>query len=98
MDNKIVDDASIVQILNIHEVKGEEEIHIYVDPDPNVAPLQVKMPKCYTDKPNARIKYFLEKGGNKVILIVGEEGLDLAKDSDGKNSDNKGASATVSNW
>jgi hypothetical protein len=96
MDNKIVDDASIVQILNIHEVKGEEEIHIYVDPDPNVAPLQVKMPKCYTDKPNARIKYFLEKGGNKVILIVGEEGLDLAKDSDGKNSDNKGASATVS--
>lgn len=72
--------------------KTEEEIHIYVDPvdpDPNVAPLQMKMPKHYTDKPNARIKYFLEKGGNKVILIVGEEGLDLAKDSDGK-----GASAT----
>ena len=75
--------------------KTEEEIHIYVDPvdpdpDPNVAPLQMKMPKYYTDKPNARIKYFLERGGNKVILIVGEEGLDLAKDSDGK-----GASATV---
>ncbi|KAG6764439.1 hypothetical protein POTOM_031908 [Populus tomentosa] len=101
-DNKIVDDASTVQILNIHEVKREVEIHIYVDPvdpDPNVAPLQMKMPKYYTDKPNARIKYFLEKGGkdsdNKVILIVGEEGLDLAKDSDGKDSDNKGASATV---
>jgi hypothetical protein len=79
--------------LNIHEVKGEEEIHIYMDPvdlDPNGAPLQIKMCKyCYTEKPNARIKYFLDKDGNKVILIIGEEGLDLAKYS------GEGATTTV---
>jgi hypothetical protein len=31
-----------MQILNMHEVKGEEKIHIYIVIDPSVAPLQMK--------------------------------------------------------
>ena len=61
--NKIIDNASIMKILNMHEVKEEEEIHIYIDIDTNVDLLIIKMPKCYKSKPNiagrsTRIKYF----------------------------------------
>jgi len=47
----------------MHEVKGDEEIHIYIDVDTNVVSLTIKMHKCYTSKPNVtgrstRIKYF----------------------------------------
>ena len=49
----------------MHEVKEEEEIHIYIDIDTNVDLLIIKMPKCYKSKPNiagrsTRIKYFLD--------------------------------------
>ena len=83
-----------MQILNMYEVEGEEEIYIYIDVGPNVAPLQMKMPKCYTSKPNARIKYFSNKNGNKVILIVGEE--DLAEENDGVGlGEGEGATTTM---
>lgn len=34
----------------MHKVEEEEEIHIYFDVDPNSAPLQMKMSKCYIEK------------------------------------------------
>lgn len=59
----LVDDVLIVQTLNMHEVEMEEEIHIYIDVDPNIALLQMKMIKCCTRNLNvvgrsSRIKYF----------------------------------------
>uniref|UniRef100_A0A2K2BKE2 Uncharacterized protein n=1 Tax=Populus trichocarpa TaxID=3694 RepID=A0A2K2BKE2_POPTR len=36
----------------MHEVKEDEEIHIYIDVDTNVVLLTIKMHKCYTSKPN----------------------------------------------
>jgi len=54
-----------------------KKIHIYVDADPNVVLLILKMPKCYTVKPNVVgrfniIKYFINNNGNKVTIIIDE--------------------------
>lgn len=50
--NKIIDDASIIQILNMNEVEEKGKNPHYVDDDLNTTPLQMKMSKCYTSKPN----------------------------------------------
>jgi hypothetical protein len=57
--------------------KEMKKIHIYVDADPNVVLLILKMPKCYTVKPNVVgrfniIKYFINNNGNKVTIIIDE--------------------------
>jgi hypothetical protein len=57
--------------------KEMKKIHIYVDADPNVVLLILKMPKCYTVKPNVVgrfniIKYFINNNGNKVTIIIEE--------------------------
>ena len=49
---KIIVDLSRMHILNMHEVKENEEIYVYIDIDHNVAPLQIKISKCYVYKSN----------------------------------------------
>jgi hypothetical protein len=49
-----------MHVLNMHEVKKDKKIYVYVDVDVdyNVAPLQIKMYKCYIDKSNDAGRFF----------------------------------------
>jgi len=42
--NKLVDDASTLQILSMHEQERKEEIHINIDVDTNIDPLTLRKP------------------------------------------------------
>ena len=47
-----------MHVLNMHKVKKNKKIHIYIDVDYNVATLQIKMSKCYIDKSNDAGRFF----------------------------------------